>query len=147
MQRKTRGGRGVGRVRKLLDWVDGGELVEALVSTSPCAARNPELVPQGYDSDLMRSRWARSHLHWMEQKDALDQDMYLLGMHGPLRRWLSFAFCERTGELKVLDCFRPFLTVPASSGHEMEYLALTQDTTESVRFAPLPCSPPLQFLF
>ena len=32
--------------------------------------------------------------------------------HGPLRRWLALVFCEK-------------------AGREMEYLALTQDTTES----------------
>jgi MoxR-like ATPase len=52
------------------------------------------------------------HIRWMRQKDLLGQDMFLVGMHGPLRRMLAFIFCEK-------------------AGREMEYLALTQDTTES----------------
>jgi len=48
----------------------------------------------------------------MRQKDRLGQDIFLVGMHGPLRRWLALVFCE-------------------IAGREMEYLALTQDTTES----------------
>ena len=52
------------------------------------------------------------HVRWMRQKDLLGQDMFLVGMHGPLRRMLAFIYCEK-------------------AGREMEYLALTQDTTES----------------
>lgn len=48
----------------------------------------------------------------MQRKELLAQDMFLLGVHGPLRRWLAFVFCEKMGR-------------------EMEYIALTQDTTES----------------
>jgi hypothetical protein len=47
----------------------------------------------------------------MVQKDALGQDIYLLGVHSPLRRWLAFRFCEVTGR-------------------EVEYVALTRDTAE-----------------
>jgi hypothetical protein len=47
----------------------------------------------------------------MVQKDALGQDMYLLGVHSPLRRWLVYRFCEVTNR-------------------ETEYIALTRDTTE-----------------
>ena len=51
--------------------------------------------------------WAAEHLQWMAQKDALGQDMFLLGEHGPLRRWVAMAFCE-------------------VQGREIEYIALTQ---------------------
>jgi hypothetical protein len=73
---------------------------------------NPELIPFGFGASLLAGRWAHDHIQWMRQKDALEQDMFLLGMHGPLRRWLALLFCE-------------------TSGREMEYLALTADTTES----------------
>ena len=48
----------------------------------------------------------------MRRKDMLSQDMYLLGVHGPMRRWLALVFCQKLGR-------------------ELEYVALTQDTTES----------------
>eukprot|EP01048_Picozoa_sp_COSAG05_P002211 COSAG05_NODE_85_length_20698_cov_35.370309_15_plen_739_part_00 len=73
---------------------------------------NPELVPFGFHDALLQGAWARDHIRWMQQKDRLGQDIFLVGMHGPLRRWLAFVFCE-------------------ISGREMEYLPLTQDTTES----------------
>ena len=75
-------------------------------------AANPELVPFGFQSSLTRGSWAMDHVRWMRQKDLLGQDMFLVGMHGPLRRMLAFIFCEK-------------------AGREMEYLPLTQDTTES----------------
>eukprot|EP01047_Picozoa_sp_COSAG01_P017993 COSAG01_NODE_965_length_12401_cov_3.496098_6_plen_327_part_00 len=73
---------------------------------------NPELVPFGFHGSLLQGAWARDHVRWMQQKDRLGQDIFLVGMHGPLRRWLAFVFCEK-------------------AGREMEYLPLTQDTTES----------------
>ena len=48
----------------------------------------------------------------MGQKDSLGQDFFLLGSHGPMRRWLALVYCAR-------------------ANREVEYLALTQDTTES----------------
>lgn len=73
----------------------------------------PELVPTGYEKrcGLLHSEWAYEHLRWMIQKDSLGQDIFLLGSHSPLRRWLAFRFCE------VL-------------GRECEFLALTPDTSE-----------------
>jgi hypothetical protein len=76
------------------------------------SATRPELIPFGFEGELLRSRWAREHLRWMRRKDILGQDMFLLATYGPLRRWLALAFCQRLGR-------------------EMEYVALTQDTTES----------------
>ena len=72
----------------------------------------PEIIPFGFEGELLRSRWARNHIRWMRRKDMLGQDMYLLGVHGPMRRWLALVFCHRMSR-------------------EMEYVALTQDTTES----------------
>lgn len=50
------------------------------------------------------------HIHI--KKDELRQDMFLIGAGGPLRRWAAFHFCEMTKR-------------------EVEYIALTRDTTES----------------
>jgi hypothetical protein len=48
----------------------------------------------------------------MIQKDQLGQDMFLLGGTGPLRRWLALHFA-------------------AITKREIEYVALTRDTTET----------------
>jgi midasin (ATPase involved in ribosome maturation) len=81
-------------------------------SSSPPELSNPELVPFGFDTILTNSPWAENHLHWLQQKDSLGQDIYLLGGHSPLKRWLALMFCARLGR-------------------EMEYVALTADTSES----------------
>jgi hypothetical protein len=74
---------------------------------------SPELIPKGFDEDsLLATVWAEEALEWMAQKDALGQDFFLLGSHGPMRRWLALVYCAR-------------------ANREVEYLALTQDTTES----------------
>eukprot|EP00049_Salpingoeca_infusionum_P004861 m.84891 g.84891 ORF g.84891 m.84891 type:complete len:1894 (-) comp12765_c0_seq4:107-5788(-) len=52
------------------------------------------------------------HLRWMMQKDNLGQDIFLLGMPGRARRQLALAYCEMTQR-------------------EVEYIALTRDTTEA----------------
>ncbi len=74
----------------------------------------PELVPSGYENEcsLLKTSWAYSHIKWMVQTDALNQDMFLIGSHSPLRRWLAFRFCEVTNR-------------------ECEFVALTSDTSES----------------
>ncbi|XP_030379165.1 von Willebrand factor A domain-containing protein 8 [Scaptodrosophila lebanonensis] len=79
--------------------------------------RQPELVPQQYvhyaaDGTLQFTQSALHHLRWMLQKDALKQDMFLLGQPGPLRRQLALQFLELTQR-------------------ELEYIALSRDTTES----------------
>src|SRR3989338_8666352 len=38
-----------------------------------------------------------SHLHWLAQKDALGQDVLLLGAAGDLRRELVLRYCEMVG--------------------------------------------------
>lgn len=48
----------------------------------------------------------------MAQKDQLGQDCFLLGGPGPVRRWLALSYCELTGR-------------------EVDFLALSRDTTES----------------
>ncbi|XP_016937195.2 von Willebrand factor A domain-containing protein 8 [Drosophila suzukii] len=79
--------------------------------------KDPQLVPQQYvkyatDGTLQLSQSALHHLRWMLQKDALRQDMFLLGQPGPLRRQLAMQFLELTQR-------------------EVEYVALSRDTTES----------------
>lgn len=64
------------------------------------------LDPQGESQDVLRI------LRFMMQKDTLGQDIYLIGPPGPLRRHLVFKYCELVQ--------RP-----------VEYVALSQDTTES----------------
>ena len=82
------------------------------VTTSSSSQRNrPELIPL-VENGLLDSQWAQGHLRWMAQKDALDQDMFLLGAHSPIRRQLAFRYCEITQR-------------------ECEYVALTADTSES----------------
>lgn len=66
----------------------------------------------------------RRHLRWLAQKDLLGQDSFLLGPPSPMRRWLALAYCEL-------------------SGREVEFMALSRDTTESdlkqVRDLVTPC--------
>lgn len=78
---------------------------------------SPDLVPRGYVDRLLQgnnefSTQSLNQLRWMRQKDLLGQDMFLLGSPGPARRQLVVAFAE-------LTC------------REVEYLALSRDTTES----------------
>ena len=73
----------------------------------------PELVPSpSLRQPFLSSEWADAHIRWLAQKDALSQDIYLTGAHGPLRRWLALRYC-------------------AVAQREVEYVALTHDTTES----------------
>lgn len=52
------------------------------------------------------------HLRWMLQKDLLGQDIFLLGPPGPSRRLLALQYLELTKR-------------------ELEYVALSRDTTEA----------------
>lgn len=52
------------------------------------------------------------HLRWMLQKDLLGQDMFLIGRPGPLRRTIAMQYLQLTQR-------------------ELEYVALSRDTTES----------------
>jgi len=70
------------------------------------------LIPWGFSNPLFQSASGKRLLHWMEQKDALEQDMFLVGGSGPLRRWAALHYC-------------------AIKQREFEYIALTRDTTES----------------
>lgn len=54
----------------------------------------------------------KHHLRWMMQKDILKQDIFLLGKPGPQRRHLAMTYLELTNR-------------------EVEYIAVTRDSTES----------------
>ncbi|KAF0712384.1 hypothetical protein As57867_004834, partial [Aphanomyces stellatus] len=77
----------------------------------------PHLVPKGFvdrgmDGEPHFSQETLGHLRWMLQKDILHQDMFLIGPPGPARRRLALQF----GEIM---------------NREVEYVAISQDTTES----------------
>ncbi|KAG6609486.1 von Willebrand factor A domain-containing protein 8 [Phytophthora cinnamomi] len=79
-------------------------------------AKSIELVPRGYMTEQQQGRPMSQellgHLRWMLQKDLLKQDMFLIGPPGSSRRLLSMRFCELLNK-------------------EVEYIAISQDTTES----------------
>jgi hypothetical protein len=70
---------------------------------------NPEKVPLDVTVDLDRAE-IRESLAWMAKKEALSQDMFLLGTPGPLRRHLALSFC-------------------ALLRREVEYVCLHRDTS------------------
>ena len=70
------------------------------------------LVPVGYLDQGNEPQDVLRILRFMLQKDSLGQDVYLIGPPGPLRRELVLKYCELVS--------RP-----------VEYVALSQDTTES----------------
>ncbi|KAG7391169.1 von Willebrand factor A domain-containing protein 8 [Phytophthora pseudosyringae] len=78
--------------------------------------KSVELVPRGYLTELQQGRPMSQellgHLRWMLQKDRLKQDMFLIGPPGSSRRLLSMRFSELLHK-------------------EVEYVAISQDTTES----------------
>ena len=72
-----------------------------------------ELVPTKYlpkDSEIPAE--TLKHLKWIMQKDILGQDVFLIGRPSPLRRQLAMQYLELTQR-------------------ELEYVALSRDTTES----------------
>ncbi|KAL0111986.1 hypothetical protein PUN28_013309 [Cardiocondyla obscurior] len=81
------------------------------VSKEVRPAKNPEYVPRKYLLNAHSQETLR-HLKWMLQKDVLRQDMFLMGGPGIRRRELALAFLELTGR-------------------ELEFIALTRDTTEA----------------
>ena len=51
-------------------------------------------------------------LRWMLQKDAMGQDLFLIGPPGPMRRWLALKYCNLVNK-------------------EVEFLTISSDTTEA----------------
>ncbi|ETW00905.1 hypothetical protein, variant 1 [Aphanomyces invadans] len=79
--------------------------------------KEAQLVPKGFanrnaDGEPHFTQETLEHLRWMLQKDLLGQDMFLIGPPGPARRRLALQFCE------IMQ-------------REVEYVAISQDTTES----------------
>mmetsp|Transcript_34232 Transcript_34232/g.54834 ORF Transcript_34232/g.54834 Transcript_34232/m.54834 type:complete len:665 (-) Transcript_34232:2842-4836(-) len=76
----------------------------------------PELVPRGYVERISRdgvmSQAFLQGLMFLMKKDALGQDVFLLGPPGNGRRFLVLAYCELTNR-------------------EVEYVSISQDTTVS----------------
>eukprot|EP00057_Strongylocentrotus_purpuratus_P027672 XP_011682146.1 PREDICTED: von Willebrand factor A domain-containing protein 8 [Strongylocentrotus purpuratus] len=70
-----------------------------------------ELVPHKYLPENVPQSVLR-HLRWIMQKDSLGQDVFLIGAPGPLRRDIAMQYLELTKR-------------------EVEYMALSRDTTES----------------
>lgn len=75
------------------------------------APKFPQYVPKKYLEEPV-SQDTLHHLRWMLQKDKLGQDMFLIGRPGPLKAHLAMQYLELTGR-------------------ELEYVALSRDTTES----------------
>eukprot|EP00760_Papus_ankaliazontas_P017911 PhM_4_TR17397/c0_g1_i1/m.85845 len=73
--------------------------------------QTPSMPVRVPTSPLPLTSSTKHTLRWMMQKDLLDQDMFLLGHPGPLRRWLALMFCEITQR-------------------EVEFLTLSRDTTD-----------------
>lgn len=74
--------------------------------------QHPEIVPKSYASELDLTQDFLGHIRWLAQKDSLGQDSFLLGPPGSSRRRLALAYAELTGR-------------------EVEFLTLSQDTTEA----------------
>ncbi|XP_052121938.1 von Willebrand factor A domain-containing protein 8-like [Frankliniella occidentalis] len=81
------------------------------VSKDVSEPKNPEYVPIKY-LKAKESQHTLRHLRWMLQKDLLGQDMFLMGRPGPARRRLAMQFLQVTGR-------------------ELEFVALSRDTTEA----------------
>jgi von Willebrand factor A domain-containing protein 8 len=74
--------------------------------------QNPEIVPKSFAAELDMTQDCLSHLRWLVQKDSLGQDSFLIGPPGSSRRRIALAYAELTGR-------------------EVEFLTLSQDTTEA----------------
>lgn len=73
--------------------------------------KNPYLVPTGYLTENL-SQNVLQHLQWIMKKDILKQDIFLIGVPGPLRGRIILQYLEL--------CRR-----------EVEYVVLSRDTTEN----------------
>ncbi|OQS05394.1 hypothetical protein THRCLA_02460 [Thraustotheca clavata] len=80
------------------------------ITATKATPTEPQLVPTNYL--VSPSQETLGHLRWMLQKDILQQDMFLIGPPGPARRHLAMQFAEMLNR-------------------EVEYVAISQDTTES----------------
>ncbi|XP_065352663.1 von Willebrand factor A domain-containing protein 8 isoform X2 [Cloeon dipterum] len=95
----------------LRHYSSAGKITIGDVSKELKVPKQPAYVPANYVGENL-SEETLSHLRWMLQKDLLQQDMFLIGRPGPLRRTLAMQFLELTRR-------------------ELEYVSLSRDTTES----------------
>ncbi|XP_031729156.1 von Willebrand factor A domain-containing protein 8 [Anarrhichthys ocellatus] len=96
---------------KLLNTSAGDTVTIGEISYKLKTPWNPELVPVKHISDSLPQTVVQ-HLRWIMQKDLLGQDVFLIGPPGPLRRSIAMQYLELTKR-------------------EVEYVALSRDTTES----------------
>ncbi|KAJ2949282.1 hypothetical protein O0L34_g6232 [Tuta absoluta] len=94
-----------------------GKVTLGDISKEVSSAKRKEYVPTKYltvdDTELkFLSQSTLRNLRWMMQKDLLGQDMFLLGRPGPSRRKVALQYLELTQR-------------------ELEYVALSRDTTEA----------------
>ncbi|XP_039753023.1 von Willebrand factor A domain-containing protein 8 [Pararge aegeria] len=94
-----------------------GKITIGNVSKDISSPKKIEYVPKKYliTEDLQLKSLSQStlrNLRWMMQKDILGQDMFLLGRPGPSRRKVALQYLELTQR-------------------EIEYVALSRDTTEA----------------
>ncbi|KFM72906.1 hypothetical protein X975_02246, partial [Stegodyphus mimosarum] len=96
-------------------YCDKGEFKElvkiANVSKPIFKTKSPHLVPVGYLPKIPNQSLIR-HLQWIMKKDLLKQDMFLIGLPGPLRGRIILQYLEMMHQ-------------------EVEYVVLSRDTTEN----------------
>lgn len=97
-------------------WCTGKGVSDGVVSIGNIsiplrAGKAPELIPVKYLSEKPPQS-VLQHLRWIMQKDAIGQDVFLIGPPGPLRRQIAMMYLELTKR-------------------EGEYISLSRDTTES----------------
>jgi MoxR-like ATPase len=96
------------RLAGQIDELEIGGVVRRVAQADPL---HGGAVPLSREN-LLRCAQVVELLRWLMQKENLAQDVFLVGEPGPLRRWLVLAYCELLGR-------------------EVEYVALSRDTTES----------------
>jgi MoxR-like ATPase len=72
---------------------------------------NPNRVPKHY-GQYVEDKWFQDHISWLFQKDVLNQDIFLIGPPGAIRRQLALSYCELTNR-------------------EYEIVSLSRETTDS----------------
>eukprot|EP00055_Hartaetosiga_balthica_P017545 m.118566 g.118566 ORF g.118566 m.118566 type:complete len:1915 (+) comp9344_c0_seq1:274-6018(+) len=82
------------------------------VSTKVRTSNAPWFVPKNYTQYSQNDQASLSIVQWLFKKDLLKQDVFLIGPPGSYRRRLALGFCEMVNK-------------------EVEYIALTRDTTEA----------------
>ena len=121
------------RLQRSQRWSSSDSITIGGVTKSLKPPSRPELVPKNYlpkhkqdlPNDLLKVGRPHifvglknfisnffQHMKWFMQKDILGQDIFLIGRPSPLRRQLAMQYLELTNR-------------------ELEYVALTRDTTES----------------